>query len=129
MHFLNAMSSFSVPNVDEAKEFYGGKLGLEVSVNEMSFLDITLPGGGHCMAYPKPNHQPATFTILNFIVEDIESSVDEMARAGVSFEHYDMDQIKTDAKGIAHDPDGSAIAWFADPAGNISAVIQVPAAH
>jgi hypothetical protein len=90
----------------------------------MGILNISLPGGGRCIAYQKPDHQPATFTILNFIVADIESGVDDLTRAGVAMEHYDMGQIKTDAKGIARDPDGSALAWFKDPAGNILAVIQ-----
>ncbi len=123
MHFVGSMSSFSVPDVEKAREFYGGTLGFETSVNEMGILEITLPGGGRAVAYPKPDHQPATFTVLNLLVEDIDASVDELTRAGVGMEHYDTEPIKTDAKGIARDGDG-AICWFKDPAGNILSLIQ-----
>ena len=120
----HAFAGFSVNDIDAAKKFYGEFLGLSVGTNEMGILDIQLGGGSHVIAYPKPNHQPATFTILNFPVGDIEKAVDDLTSRGVTFEHYDMEQIKTDAKGIARDEYGPPIAWFKDPAGNILSLIE-----
>ncbi len=127
---LNAkhgFASFSVDDVDAAKDFYDVVLGIEASPSEMGTLDLKLPGGTEVLLYPKPNHEPATFTVLNFTVSDIESAVDDLTAKGVKFEHYDMPEIKTDAKGIARDGNQqgpSAIAWFRDPAGNIISLIQ-----
>ena len=101
---LNAkqgFASFSVDDLGRAKEFYAGMLGLEASVSEMDTLEVKLPGGSGVMLYPKPNHEPATFTVLNFTVTDIEAAVDDLTGRGVKFEQYDMPEIKTDAKGIA----------------------------
>ena len=120
----DAFSGFSVDDVHAAREFYGGRLGLEVSDGPMGVLDIKLGSGARVMAYAKPNHQPATFTILNFVVPDVEAAVDQLIAAGVRMEHYDMPGIKTDAKGIARDEYGPPIAWFTDPAGNILAVLE-----
>ena len=120
-----AFSGFSVDDVLKAKEFYGTTLGLEVSEDDMSGLTLTLPGGGRAYAYPKPNHAPATYTMLNLVVSDIEAAVDELVKRGVAFEHYDG--MQQDEKGIAWGKKhqmGPNIAWFKDPAGNILAVLQ-----
>jgi len=124
MRFVDAISGFSVADLDKAKEFYGGTLGLDVSTNEMGILDLKLPGGGHGIIYPKPDHQPATFTVLNLVVDDIDASVDDLTAAGVVMEHYDQPEMTTNARGIVRNEYGPAIAWFKDPAGNIISVIQ-----
>ena len=117
-----AFSGFSVDDLAKAKAFYGKTLGLHIADGPMGNLELKLPGGGHIFIYPKPNHEPATFTILNFPVPDVEKAVDKLAAAGVKLEHYGMDG--QDAKGIMRDPQGPAIAWFKDPAGNILSVIE-----
>jgi predicted enzyme related to lactoylglutathione lyase len=118
-------SSYSVDDIAVARSFYGGQLGLEVADGPMGILKLHLAGGKHVMLYPKPNHQPATYTVLNFIVGDLEGTVDALTEAGVAFEQYDMPEMKTDAKGIATDNfGGPQMAWFKDPAGNILAVMQ-----
>jgi catechol 2,3-dioxygenase-like lactoylglutathione lyase family enzyme len=119
----HSFSSFSVKDLQQAKEFYGEKLGLEVTMTPEG-LDLRLAGGGHVFIYPKPNHEPASFTVLNFIVDDIDQTVDQLNKLGVRFEHYEGD-IKTDEKGI-HRNAGPKIAWFKDPAGNILSVLQTP---
>ena len=127
LKYNEAFSGFSVDDLAKAKQFYGKVLGLEVAEQDMGILDVKLAGGGHFVIYPKPNHEPATFTILNFAVTDIEMAVDDLAASGVQFEHYDMPEIKTNAKGIAEDNGGGpSIAWFKDPAGNILSVLQEP---
>lgn len=119
----HALSGFSVNDIEAAKNFYGQTLGLEVSVNEMGILEIKLGSGATVMAYPKDNHQPATFTILNFVAPDIGKAVDDLNAAGVQMERYEG--FKQDEKGIARDDDmGPPIAWFTDPAGNILSVIE-----
>ena len=120
-----AFSSFSVNDPQKAKTFYGQTLGLEVSdVPEMQgLLQLRLVGGNVVMIYPKANHAPATFTILNFPVSDVEETVDKLTRLGVRFERYDDKDIKTDAKGIFRGQ-GPDIAWFKDPAGNILSVLK-----
>ena len=119
-----AMSGFSVNDLQKAKEFYQDKLGIEVSENEMGILTLHISGGGKVIIYPKPNHQPATFTILNFPVADLEKTVEELIKLGISFEQYD-EPIKTNEKGILKgDGHGPDIAWFKDPAGNILSVLQ-----
>src|SRR5262245_61903434 len=117
-----AFSGFSVNDILRAKQFYGKSLGLDVS-EANGMLTLKLGGGTPVLIYPKPNHTPATFTILNFPVSDIEAAVDELARSGVRFEQYEGD-IKTDAKGIARGSGGPLIAWFKDPAGNILSVLE-----
>jgi catechol 2,3-dioxygenase-like lactoylglutathione lyase family enzyme len=116
-----AFSGFSVDDIAKAKAFYGQTLGLEVT-EENGFLNLHIAGGSHIVVYPKPNHVPATFTILNFPVANIEQAVDELTKRGVRFEHYDG-ELKTDAKGIARG-NGPNIAWFKDPAGNFLSVIE-----
>jgi catechol 2,3-dioxygenase-like lactoylglutathione lyase family enzyme len=121
-----AFSGFSVDAVPTAKEFYGQTLGLEVS-EANGILTLHLAGGGEVIAYPKDNHTPATFTILNFPVDDIDEAVDELNRRGVRFEYINDPALKTDAKGILRglkSGEGPNIAWFKDPAGNILSVIQ-----
>jgi catechol 2,3-dioxygenase-like lactoylglutathione lyase family enzyme len=118
-----AFSGFSVDNLGRAKEFYGGTLGLELS-EENGMLTLKLAGGGRVLIYPKPNHVPATFTILNFPVEDIEATVARLGERAVRFEHYDdIPELKTDARGIFRGG-GPLIAWFKDPAGNVLSVIE-----
>jgi len=116
----NAFSSFSVNDLQQAKRFYGQTLGLKVSESPQG-LEMH-PGETSVFVYPKPNHQPASFTVLNFLVDDIEATVDELKQKGVSFEQY-KGEIKTNEKGI-HRGDGPTIAWFKDPAGNILSVLQ-----
>jgi catechol 2,3-dioxygenase-like lactoylglutathione lyase family enzyme len=119
-----AFSGFSVDDIAAAKRFYGEILGLEVS-EENGMLTLHIADGGNVLIYPKPNHTPASFTILNFPVEDIYQAVDELTKRGVRFEHYD--DFEQDEKGIARPADGQEgppIAWFADPAGNILAVLE-----
>ncbi len=92
----------------------------------MGTVDLKLSGGQTVMLYPKPNHEPATFTVLNLIVSDVDKAVDDLTSAGIEMEHYDIPEINQDARGIARDEDGQAMAWFKDPAGNIIAVFQIP---
>ncbi len=121
-----AFSSFSVNDIKKAKEFYGVTLGLDLT-EQPEGLALHIAGGGEIFIYPKPNHTPATFTILNFQVNNIDTSVDELVTKGIQFEHYDSDQMKTDEKGIARGIKmgmGPDIAWFKDPAGNFLSVLQ-----
>jgi catechol 2,3-dioxygenase-like lactoylglutathione lyase family enzyme len=120
-----AFSGFSVDALAKAKEFYTETLGLKVD-DEGVGVRLHLPGGGTVFVYPKHDHQPATFTILNFQVDDIDETVDELTRRGVQFEHYE-DGPKTDEKGILRGRKqkmGPDIAWFMDPAQNILSVIE-----
>jgi catechol 2,3-dioxygenase-like lactoylglutathione lyase family enzyme len=117
-----AFSGFSVNDLQKAQKFYGQTLGLEVT-EEHGLLFLSIAGGGKIIIYPKPNHMPATYTILNFPVEDIERAVDELTRRGVQFERYDQKELRTDEKGI-HRGGGPLIAWFKDPAGNILSVLE-----
>jgi catechol 2,3-dioxygenase-like lactoylglutathione lyase family enzyme len=117
----NAFSGFSVDDLEQAKEFYGGTLGLEVA-EEHGLLHLKLGSGAAVLVYPKENHEPATFTILNFPVEDIEAAVAALRAAGVEFEHYEG-ELQTDEQGIFRDA-GPLIAWFRDPAGNILSVLE-----
>jgi len=116
-----AFSGFSVGDTQKAKEFYGKTLGLDVS-EDNRMLKLHLAGGTKVFIYPKPNHVPATFTILNFPVDDVEKAVDELTSRGVRFERYEGD-MKTDTKGIFRGQ-GPLIAWFKDPAGNILSVLE-----
>jgi catechol 2,3-dioxygenase-like lactoylglutathione lyase family enzyme len=121
-----ALSSFSVNDIQKAKEFYGKTLGLEVSSGPEGTLMLDLAGGTKTLMYPKPNHQPATFTVLNFPVDSVEKTVDELNQRGVRFEVYNEPNIKTDARGISRG-NGPPIAWFKDPAGNILSVLEAAA--
>lgn len=119
----HAFSSFSVDDLQTAKEFYGEILGLEVTEDDdMGILILHISSGADIVVYPKgENHRPATFTVLNFSVEDIGDTVDELTRLGVRFEQYEG-ELETDEKGIHHG--NPLIAWFKDPAGNILSVIE-----
>ena len=117
-----AYSGFAVNDLQKAQKFYGQTLGLELS-KEHDMLLLHIASGSKILVYPKPNHTPATYTILNFPVDDIEQAVDELRRRGVKFEHYDQKEIKTDEKGIFRGM-GPLIAWFKDPAGNILSVLE-----
>lgn len=123
-----AFSSFSVNDIKKAKDFYQDILGIEVKtipMGEEGLLELHIAGTNPVMIYPKPNHVPATYTVLNFPVDDLEKTVDELTGRGVKFEHYDIPGIEANEKGIVygngHGPD---IAWFTDPAGNIIAVLK-----
>jgi predicted enzyme related to lactoylglutathione lyase len=116
-----AFSGFSVDDIQKAKEFYGRTLGLGVS-QAHGLLELQLAGGTKVLIYPKPNHAPATFTILNFPVDNIEEAVDKLTKTGVRFERYEGN-LKTDEKGIFRGA-GPLIAWFKDPAGNILSVLE-----
>lgn len=118
----NAFSGFAVDDLDKAREFYGGTLGLDVSDGPMGLLEIHLAGGRDTIVYPKPDFVPATYTILNFPVDDVEAAVDGLAAKGVEFEIYE--DFGQDEKGIARD-EGPDIAWFKDPAGNILSVLSI----
>jgi catechol 2,3-dioxygenase-like lactoylglutathione lyase family enzyme len=118
-----AFSGFSVDDVDRAQRFYGDTLGLETSV-ENGIMTIHLAGGGEVIAYPKDDHEPAAFTILNFPVDDIEAAVDALSERGISFERYEQMASDFDERGIFRGG-GPLIAWFKDPAGNVLSVIKV----
>lgn len=117
-----AFSGFSVNDTQKAKQFYGQTLGLEVSESN-GLLTLHLAGDNKVLMYPKPNHAPATFTILNFPVDNVDKAVDELTKRGVRFEIYNQPDIKTDEKGIMRGK-GPTIAWFKDPAGNILSVLD-----
>ena len=117
-----AFSGFSVDDLAAAKEFYGQTLGLELEESGPGLM-LRIAGGNGVLVYPKDDHTPATYTILNFPVTDVEKAVDELTAVGVVFEHYDMPDGGQDAKGIMR-RNGLVVAWFKDPAGNILAVLQ-----
>lgn len=118
-----AFSSFSVKNIEEAKSFYES-IGLKTKIGEMGILELELEGNENIMLYPKDNHEPATFTVLNFPVNNIEEAVDELISKGIKFEQYDSEYLKTDGKGISRGEQGPKIAWFKDPSGNILSVLE-----
>ena len=117
-----AFSGFAAGDIDKVKEFYGKTLGLKVT-EEHGLLTLHLAGGNNVLIYPKPDYVPATFTVLNFPVDDVGQAVDELTRHGVRFEKYNGPEIKTDEKGIMRG-NGPTIAWFKDPAGNILSVLE-----
>ena len=117
----NAFSSFSVRDLEETKKFYGQTLGLEISDSEEG-LNLRLKGGNEVFIYPKPEHSPATFTILNFIVDDVEQKVDELTKLGVRFQIYNKGELKTDNKGIFQGK--PKIEWFKDPSGNFLSILE-----
>jgi catechol 2,3-dioxygenase-like lactoylglutathione lyase family enzyme len=116
-------SSFSSDDMDKAREFYSQVLGLETA-EFMGGLRLLLADGNEAFVYPKPNHVPATFTVLNFIVDNVEQTVDDLTEKGVAFEIYDDPNLKTNEKGIAEGQGGPKMAWFKDPAGNILSVLE-----
>jgi hypothetical protein len=117
-----AFSGFSSNNIPLTKEFYSKTLGMEVT-EEHGILSLHIANGTRVIIYPKPEHTPASFTVLNFPVKNIEAAVAELSRRGVQFEKYDFDDIKTGEDGIFRGG-GPLIAWFKDPAGNILSVIE-----
>lgn len=117
-----AFSGFAVDDIDAARRFYGETLGMRVSDGEMGLLTLHVEGSGNILIYPKPDHTPATYTILNLPVDDIDAAVDELGRRGVKFLRYDG--FGQDDKGISRGGMGPKIAWFADPAGNVLSVLQ-----
>lgn len=120
--FDGAFAGFSVDDIPAAHTFYRDALGLQAEVGAMGILEITLPGGGHAIAYPKKDHEPATFTILNFMVADIDAAVTDLNAAGVVTKIYTDPDFGTDERGISRGR-GPDIAWFRDPAGNVLSVI------
>jgi catechol 2,3-dioxygenase-like lactoylglutathione lyase family enzyme len=118
-----AFSSFSVNDIQKAKKFYGKTLGLDLTNGPEGTLVVPLSGDTRALMCPKPNHEPAMFTVLNFPVESVEKTVEELSRRGVQFEVYNEPNLKTDARGISRG-NGPTIAWFKDPAGNILSVVE-----
>lgn len=124
--FLSSFSSFSVDNIAAAKSFYAGLLNLELTDESMG-LQFSLPGGGSLFMYEKPDHQPASFTVLNFIVEDINTVIDLYTEKDIHFERYDNLPAEQDERGVLRGKaagQGPDIAWFKDPAGNVLALIE-----
>ena len=120
-----AFSSFSVDDIQRAKEFYGHTLGLHVSeAYNGQLLELHLARGLKVLIYPKPNHTPATFTILNFPVDNLEQTMEEFIKNGVHFEIYSEGDVKTDKRGISSNANRPKIAWFKDPAGNILSILE-----
>ena len=111
-----AFSGFAAPDIAKENKFYSQTLGLKTS-EDHGLLRLHLTGGNNVLIYPKPNHVPATFTVLNFPVDDVDHAVDELTKRGVRFEHYNQGDLKTDEKGIMRG-NGPTIAWFKDPAGS-----------
>jgi catechol 2,3-dioxygenase-like lactoylglutathione lyase family enzyme len=117
-----AFSGFAVPDLSAAEKFYGETLGIDLTKGEMGDLVLNLAGGRDTFIYEKPDFAPATYTILNFVVDDVDQTVDGLTKKGVRFERYEgFDQ---DEKGISRGDRGPAIAWFKDPAGNILSVLE-----
>ena len=118
----SSFSSYAVDDVEKAREFYADTLGVKVSDGPMGVLSLDLADGRSVLVYPKPDFAPATYTVLNFQVDDVEAAVDDLTGRGIRFERYEgFDQ---DAKGISRTPGAPTIAWFKDPAGNILAVLE-----
>lgn len=115
-------SSFSIKDLDKAKRFYSNTLGITVKDDPMGFIELQVTGNQPVILYPRENHEPATFTVLNFVVDDIDKAVDALMGKGITFEQYS--EHNTDVKGISRESNGPQIAWFKDPAGNILSVLQ-----
>ena len=118
-----AFSGFAVKDLAAAKSFYGDTLGLDARDGPMGMLELHLGSGAVVLVYPKDDHQPANYTILNLPVKDVDAAVDQLTRAGVKMEQYGAD-FGQDEKGIARGNEGPTIAWFTDPSGNIIAVLD-----
>ncbi|MDI9914157.1 VOC family protein [Rhodococcus sp. IEGM 1379] len=116
-----AISGFSVDDIAAAKKFYSETLGLKVTDEEMGIIRLHLAGGTEILVYPKPNHEPATYTILNFLVDDIDGAVDKLTARGVEFSKYDG--FPQEENGVMRG-NGPDIAWFTDPAGNVISVLK-----
>ncbi|MGV9001922.1 MAG: VOC family protein [Candidatus Saccharimonadaceae bacterium] len=124
--FLSSFSGISVTTLQVAKEFYVGLLGLQLTDERMG-LNLNLPGGGSLFIYEKADHVPAVFTVLNFVVEDINVAIDELVEKGVMFERYENMPVEQDDRGVLRGKaagQGPDIAWFKDPSGNILSLIE-----
>ncbi|MDF3836002.1 glyoxalase/bleomycin resistance/dioxygenase family protein [Cupriavidus basilensis] len=119
----HAFCGYSINDIAKALDFYGGTLGLEVT-RSGDLLTLQLAGGNTVLLYPKPDHAPATFTVLNFPVDSVDRAVEQLGKRGVRFEIYDAPGLQTDARGICRASGGPVIAWFKDPAGNILSVLE-----
>jgi catechol-2,3-dioxygenase len=117
-------TSYSVKDLGEAKKFYQQTLGLNVSENPMGILELNVNNGNQVWLYPKPDHQPATYTVLNFIVDDLDETVAKLNESGIKLEQYHTQYIQTDERGVFSDEQGPRIGWFKDPSGNIVSVID-----
>jgi predicted enzyme related to lactoylglutathione lyase len=123
-------STFSVNDLDAAKKFYSGVMGFGVSQNHMGLLQVSAGDGTGFVIYPKPDHRPADFTVLNLQVDDMDASVTYLTDQGVVFTQYHNDYIQTDERGVSTDArSGMKIAWFTDPAGNILSLIEGGPSH
>lgn len=123
----DAFSGFSTNNLAKTKVFYDEVLGLDVTEDGMGMVTLNLATGGTVIIYPKDDHEPATYTVLNFPVDDIDHAIDKLTALGIEFERYE--EIEVDEKGIARGIEsgqGPDVAWFKDPGGNILAVMQLP---
>ena len=127
-HHAKPFSGFSVNSLDQARKFYHDKLGVEIDETPMGMMQLKIDDDTRVFVYEKADHAPATFTILNFPVDDIEEAVDELSDKGVRFETYKEGANRTNAKGIAEPGGGRGpkLAWFKDPAGNILSVLEDP---
>ena len=121
-----AFSSFAVRDLEAARKFYTQTLGVDVSdvPGMQGLMQLNLASGVKILVYPKPDHAPATFTVLNFPVENVERAVDALVERGVRFEIYKEGPVKTNGKGIASGGPGPRMAWFKDPSGNILSVLE-----
>jgi catechol 2,3-dioxygenase-like lactoylglutathione lyase family enzyme len=120
-----AFSGIAVRDIDRSRHFFGDVLGLQVDDGEMGMLVLRLAGGHPVLLYPKADHQPATYTVLNFPVDDVAAVVSALTERGVVFEHYEGTQVQTDDDGVFRGG-GPLIAWFTDPSGNVMSVIEGP---
>ena len=120
-----AFSGIAVKDLEESRRFFGETLGLQVDDGEMGMLVLRTGSGRPVLLYPKPDHVPATFTVLNFPVDDVAATVAELTERGVRFEHYEGTPVQTDDDGVFRGG-GPLIAWFTDPSGNVMSVIQGP---
>ena len=126
MNIKGAFSSYSTNDVEAAKRFYRDMLGLDIK-EDMGGIGLNFPSGQQVFIYPKPDHQPATYTVLNLVVDDINSTIDELTAKGVTFERYDNMPSEQDERGVLRGKDagmGPNIAWFKDPSGNILALVE-----
>ncbi len=120
-----AFSGIAVKDLEDSRRFYADVLGLQVDENDMGMLVLRLAGGRSVLLYPKPDHVPATYTVLNFPVADVTATVTGLNERGVAFEHYEGTQAQTDDDGVFR-KGGPLIAWFTDPSGNVLSVIEGP---
>ena len=120
-----AFSGIAVRDVEESRRFFGDTLGLQVDDGEMGMLVLRTGSGRPVLLYPKPDHVPATYTVLNFPVDDVAATVAALTQRGVAFEHYEGTPVQTDDDGVFRGG-GPLIAWFTDPSGNVMSVIQGP---